>query len=178
MAITDTPRCASRAVRAAPTGPSPTTRTSASKPFAAISGLVRAGVVEGTEAFNLDADPVAVLQELHGPHRRPDPAGGAGEDEVARLQGHGLTQVLDLVPHVENQVARVGVLADLAVHQAADRERVGVRNLVGGGDPGAEGRVAVEGLAHDPLRRAVLPGALGGVVAAAVAEDRALGGAP
>jgi hypothetical protein len=38
--------------------------------------------------------------------------------------------------------------------------------------------VGVEGLAERPLGRAVLPGALGGVVAAAIAEDRAGGGVP
>ena len=63
------------------------------------------------------------------------------------------------------------VLPLLAVDEAAQAQRVRIGDLVGRGDPRSDGRVRVEGFAEAPLRRAVLPDALGHVIADAIAED-------
>ncbi len=81
----------------------------------------------------------------------------------------------DLVPDIEHQMAGVRILPHLPIDQAPQVQGVRIGDLVGGGDPGAEGRMGVEGLAQRPLRRPVLPHALGDVVADAPAEDGGAG---
>src|ERR1700746_2582154 len=110
--MTRTPLWASRAVRVAPTGPSPTTSTSQSNP-SAISRLRRAGIVQGPQAFDLHPHAIAGLEKAHRLHRCADAAGRAGEDQVARLEGHRLAQVFDLGPDVEDQPSRIGILPHL-----------------------------------------------------------------
>ena len=159
-----------------PTGPSPTTRTSQSKVALAIQASATQGLSSATQAFDLHLDPVARLEEPAWAHRRADPARRAGEDQVARLQRHRLAEMVDLVGQTLKTRWRV---LESCRTSSLTRQRMasacGSGDLVGRGDPRAERRVGVEGLAEHPLRRAVLPGPLGGVVAAAVAEHGAKG---
>ena len=68
-------------------------------------------------------------------------------------------------------VGRARVLDDLAVDEAADPERLRVRDLVGGHDPGPHRTERVEALATDPLAVAELEVPRRDVVQARVAED-------
>ena len=68
-------------------------------------------------------------------------------------------------------VAGARVLDDLAVDEAADPERLRIRDLVGGHDPRSHRTERVEALAADPLAVAELEVACRHVVQAGVAED-------
>src|SRR5271166_7194086 len=102
------------------------------------SDLLLEAVLDVTEAADLATDDIALLQELARVHGRADSAGRAGKDEIARFQGHGLRQVLDLLEDVENETAGVRGLAQFAVHAAAYVEVMDVSDGVGRGDPGTD----------------------------------------
>ena len=65
----------------------------------------------------------------------------------------------------------VGRLPLIAIDETADAEIMNIASRVARGDPGAERRVRIEGLAEAKLRGAHLPGAFGDIIADAVAED-------
>ena len=106
-------------------------------------------------AYALDIDHafVAGLQPARRLAAEPDAGGSAGRDDVARLQCKDARQKCDQLRHLEDQLAGVRILEDLAVDRHANGERMRVRDLVFGSDRGAHGAERVEGLAHDPLRR-------------------------
>ena len=88
----------------------------------------------------------------------PTPAGRAGEQQVAGLEGDELAHVGDQVGGGEHQLRGAAGLADHAVDLAADLEvGVGTADLVGGDQPRPDRRGVLPGLALQPLERAVLP---------------------
>src|SRR5215469_1604080 len=114
-------------------------------------------VLDRADALDLDANPVAGFQPRLSFHGRGDPGWRAGGDHVPRLKRARLRQDLDLPEAVEDELARVRLLAELAVDEGADVQRVRVAQLVGRGDPRADWPVRVEGLAQRPLRGLNLP---------------------
>ena len=80
-----------------------------------------------------------------------DAGGRAGEDDVAGQQRQHGGQLGDEAGDAEDEVAGAGVLHRLAVDGAAEREVVGVGELVGRDDPGAHRAVAAAGLAEREL---------------------------
>ena len=78
--------------------------------------------------------------------------------------------MFDLVPEIEHKIAGIGVLAQLAIDQPAYGQGMRVGDLVGGGDPGADGGMGVKALAQRPLRRAMLPCPFGHIIADTIAK--------
>jgi DNA-binding MarR family transcriptional regulator len=78
-------------------------------------------------------------------------SGRAGEDDVAREQGQDGRQLSDEPGDAEDEVARAGVLDLFAVDSAAQRQVVGVGNLVDGDDPRPHRPVPAPGLAEREL---------------------------
>ena len=100
-----------------------------------------------------------------------DPVGGAGGDDVARLQRHQLREVGEQRRHAEDQVRGRGPLHLLAVEGEADLDRVVRPGLVGGDQRRPAGGGAVEDLAGHPLRGGELEVAGGEVVEQRVAGE-------
>src|SRR5688572_25837214 len=100
-----------------------------------VVGFVDDGVLEHADAFDLDADDVAVGQQ--GGRRAGDahPAGRARGDDVAGLQGEGRRQVLDHLPAVEDELVGGRVLTEVVADPGAQAEAVRVAELVGGHEP-------------------------------------------
>src|SRR5204862_6061383 len=116
------PRRASRMASVSPVGPPPAIRTSQSGSTG--SALCNHGCFDMAEAVDLAAHDIASLEELARVHRRADPAWRSGEDAVAGLERHGRGEVLDLLPDVEDEVARIRLLPLLAIDEATQIERV------------------------------------------------------
>ena len=111
----DTPRSPSNPASAPPTGPSPAIRTSVSRSMAPVTEMasVPHHRLDCADPIDLDADPAPAPSGNTSAFLslRPDTARRAREDQVARLQRHGLAEVFDLLPEVEDQVTGVGVPA-------------------------------------------------------------------
>ena len=101
-------------------------------------------------------------------HERPDALGRAGEDDVARLEGHHAADVGHERGHVEDHVLRLAVLARLAVDAALDAHARGVERGLDQRPDGAEG---VEALAARELHVLALDVARRDVARARVPED-------
>ena len=104
------------------------------------------------------------------------PPGVPVKIEIAGLKRHRLRKMRDLIEHVEHQVPGIRRLPHLAVDAAAYIEVMHIADFIGCGDPGPDRRVGVERLSERPLRRAMLPGPFGDIIANAIAEN-VLGGA-
>src|SRR5215472_3704344 len=78
--------------------------------------------------------------------------------------------MLDLVPNAEDKISGVRILTLFAVDKATNAKRVRIAGLVRSSNPRTDRCMRVERFSQDPLRRAELPGSLGDIVAAAVAE--------
>src|SRR5689334_25285344 len=108
-----------RAVRTRPTCGLPVgegqkrTRTGEPGALATLDNLVG----ESADAFDGDGDLVADVQGA-------DPRGGAGEDDVAGEQGHGLGDVDDQVLDAVDHLAGAAELALLAVDRELDGQVV------------------------------------------------------
>ena len=103
--------------------------------------------------------------------RKAYAGGSAGGDHVAGLQRDHLRDVLDQLRNLENELAGVGFLQNLAADFERDIQRVRIGDLILGDDARPHGREGVEGLAHQPLRGGVLVIARADVVDDGVAED-------
>ncbi len=101
-----------------------------------------------------------------GVRAAPTPAGRAGEDEVARQQRQHRRQLGHEAWHAEDEVAGARVLHRLAVDGAAQRQVVGIGELVGRHHPGPDGSEAPVRLAQRELTAGgALQRALGDVLA-------------
>src|SRR3954454_3829600 len=89
------------------------------------------GMLDVAERLDLDPHDVARAQELPRVHRHADAARRAGQDEVPRLERAGLRDEVDELLRAEDEVARGGVLAQLAVDVGRDAQVARIRHLVG-----------------------------------------------
>ena len=103
-----------------------------------------------------------------------DAGGRAGRDDVAGLKAQAGRDRGDEGWHVEDEIARVGILPELAVDPTLHVEVLWV-DLVGGHDPRPHGAEAVEGFSEEPLLVVSLPVAGGHIVYDRVAEDVLVG---
>src|SRR5262249_16814572 len=103
---------------------------------------------------------------------RTNAAGSACENDVAGHEGHVGGDEADQVVAIENQLACILVLAQLAVFEKLDGEMMRV-DL--GFDVWTEGSKGVEGLGTRPLAFAILDGAIADVLGGCVAKDIASG---
>src|SRR6185503_6869358 len=94
-----------------------------------------------------------------------------GEQEIARLKRERLGYMLDLRGNIEDHVAGIAVLAQLAVDPALERLVGDVASFVRRGDPWTDRRVGVEPFAHDHGLAGALPVADGVVAAGHVAAN-------
>ena len=63
-----------------------------------------------------------------------------------RLEGEGIGAEFDQFGHAEDHLARIALLHDFTVEEAADAEILGIRHLVGGHKGGTDGAEGVEAL--------------------------------
>src|SRR5262249_52745691 len=82
---------------------------------------------------------------------------GAGENHIARLQGHRATEMGDLIENVEDQMPGVGILPALVVHETANSQGMRIAELIRRDNPRTNRRVSIKRLAEHPLRRLELP---------------------
>ena len=122
-------------------------------------------VGQDAEAGDRDLD---LVTHLH----RADALGGAGEDDVAGQQGHHAGDLLDQGGDVEDHVAGVAVLLEVAVEVGLHADAVDeVLRVEVGLDPRAERAEGVEALGPGELHVGALQVARGHVVGDGVAED-------
>ena len=117
-------------------------------------------VAQQPQPVNFHFHAVACLQRSH-------PGGGAGEDQVARLQRHHRRDVRDQHADVEDHVTRGGQLPHLPVDAAGD-QRVG--GIEVGVHPGTEWAERVEAFGARPLAVGLLQVAGGDVIPDGVAQ--------
>src|SRR5262249_56451703 len=96
-----------------------------------------------------DLDHVSGLEEF--PARRADPGGGAGENEVARMERHSARQLRDLLGQIEDHTLAVGVLLEDVVHPELEAEILRVADVARWHDPWAERTGALECLVLGPI---------------------------
>src|SRR3954470_3105102 len=101
----------------------------ATRTKAIYSTLLRDGVGQGAEALDLDRDLVTVLQQDLRIPEDADAGRRARGDQVAGLQRDRAADVADDLGDREDHVRRRGVLHDLAVEDASDRQRLRVVDL-------------------------------------------------
>src|SRR3984957_5865781 len=101
--------------------------------------LANDGIFQTSNSFDLRYHFVADLHVAQALRR-------SGQDNVAGRQGHKFAEVGNQRGNVENHVARVAFLRDLAVHQSAKRQIHWVRDIGGIHQPGADGRCRVAAL--------------------------------
>src|SRR5215510_14967717 len=106
-------------------------------------------VAQLADAFDPELHDVAGLEE-HAP-RHPHAGRRAGQDEVARLQGHARRQHRDLLGGVLDHAARAGVLHERVVDPELKRQRLRIGKLVDRNDPGPERARDVEALLAEPV---------------------------
>src|SRR6266540_3231899 len=99
-------------------------------------------VADGADAGDPALDRLAWLQEAGRLAGEADTSRRAGEDDVARQQRHDGRQLGYQAGDVEDQVAGAGVLHRLSVDGAAQRQVVGIVELVGRDQPRADRAVA------------------------------------
>src|SRR3954463_11540592 len=119
-------------------------------PRAAAPPSSDAAILELADARDRDAHRVAGLQESRRVEADADAGGRAGRNDVPGQEGRAGRDRGDQGRNVEDEVARVGALAQLAVDPAFHLEVLWIER-VGGRDPRAHGAERVEGLAEEPL---------------------------
>src|SRR5712692_10456845 len=77
---------------------------------------------------------VAGFEETAASHAHA--SGGPREHEIAGVERHARRKHRDLLGGVEDQLARMGVLHQLAVQPQPDSELMGIADVAGGNDPG------------------------------------------
>src|SRR5262249_14199657 len=90
------------------------------------------GIAEDAQAIDFDLDDVAGLEPDGGFARHADTRRGAGEDQVAGLEGEDLREIRDQLVDPEDELAGGRVLHGLAVEPQADAQVVGVGDLIRG----------------------------------------------
>ena len=93
---------------------------------------------------DLASDGIADDQRFRRLEREADAARRSGENNVTRLERHGLRELGDLLPDVEDQMPGIRALAKLAVDKGAQPQDVRVADLVSRDDARAKGTVRIE----------------------------------
>src|ERR1700722_2062925 len=101
-------------------------------------------VFDRADFFDLAFDGTADDQRPRRLEREADAARRSRENNVTRLERHGLRELGDLLPDVEDQVPGIRVLAKLAVDKGAQPQDVRVADLVSRDDARAKGTVRIE----------------------------------
>jgi hypothetical protein len=101
----------------------------------------------------------------------PYPRRRARQEQTPRLQRRPLTQIANLLPHIENHIPRMPILHRLPVINRPNPQRLRILDHLPRHQHRAYGTAAVEALAEAPLRRQQLHGARADVVGGRVAED-------
>src|SRR5579863_456376 len=107
--------------------------------------------------IDLDPHDVAGLEPFRRLHRARDAAWRAGRNQCPGFQRKDRRKHLDQLETIEDQIARVRMLAQLAVDEGLEFERMRVAQLVGGDDPRSDRPVGIERLAERHGRRTPLP---------------------
>ena len=116
-------------------------------PRSSTGALCDTAVLAGPQAFDLGGEHLAGLEEDLRVTGEADTAGRAGRDHVTGAERDDAGDVRDHGRHIEEQVARIRVLHDFAVHQTADRQTAPAGGqLVGCHQPRSERRGRLEGL--------------------------------
>src|SRR5215467_4133671 len=109
-------------------------------------------IAEDTNTFDLDLAHVAGAHPDRGLTGVADARGGAGDEEVAGLEGNRLCHVNERFDDGKHHVGRVVRLHHLAVEPALDLEPFARRwQLVGRHHPRPKASGTIEVLAHVPL---------------------------
>jgi len=69
-----------------------------------VSNFINERSLDCVEPIYLHSDAIARPQKLRGFHKGAYAPGCSGEQQVAGFQSHGLRQVRNLVPYVENKM--------------------------------------------------------------------------
>src|SRR5580704_835909 len=101
-------------------------------------------VFDRADFVDLASDGIADDQRPRRLEREADAARRSRENNVTRLERHGLRELGDLLPDVEDQVPGIRVLAKLAVDKGAQPQDVRVADLVSRDDARAKGTVRIE----------------------------------
>src|SRR4029077_15730289 len=101
-------------------------------------------VFDRTYFVDLAPDGIADDQWSRRLESEANAARSSRENEIARLKGHGLGKLDDLLANIEDQRAGVGVLAKLAVDQRPPPQNMRVFDFISGDDARAKGTVRIE----------------------------------
>src|SRR6266853_648434 len=105
--------------------------------------------VQLADLLDPQPDGIAGFEEAAPSHAHP--RGSPREHEIARVERHARRQHRDLLGGIEDQLARVGVLHQLAVHPQLDSELMRIAEVPRRDDPGPERAGTVEALLADPV---------------------------
>ena len=119
------------------------------------------GIHERRQALNPHLQPVARFDGTNA-------AGCASEDYIAGKQSQIGGHKANEIKTVENELARIGVLAELPILEKLD---VQVVRIDLGFDIGTERREGIKGFSAGPLAFAVLNGSIADVLGGGVAEN-------
>ena len=120
------------------------------------------------QAFDLQLHHVSGFEVAGRLHTQAHPRRGAGGDQVAGFQGHELGEVVHQIVAPEDHGLRIALLHRPPVDRQPHLQVLRVSNLVGRGQPGAQG---VEGVARLPLGPLPAPFELEGPRDLAIARD-------
>src|SRR2546425_7481807 len=134
------------------------------------SRLSAKAVVKRPDARDRYRDFIPRLEKAGRIEADPDAGRRAGGDEIAGPQGEARRDRSDQRGDIEDEIAGIGVLPELAVYPAFHLEIVWIE-LVGRRDPGTHRAEGVERLPHEPLLVIALPIARGHIVDDGVAPD-------
>src|SRR5262245_4694232 len=105
-------------------------------------------VGQRSDFLDPDLDHVSGLEEF--PARRADPGGGAGENEVARMERHSARQLRDLLGQIEDHTLAVGVLLEDVVQPEIEAEILRVTGVARWDSPWGERARTAESLVAGP----------------------------
>src|SRR5438093_1312834 len=120
------------------------------------------GVFERPDPIDLDTNDIPAFEITRRVEADADTGGRAGRDDVAGAERHARRDGGDDGRDVEDEVARIRALPDVAVDEAANA-RVGEIDLVAGNGKGPHGTERILRLRHQPLAVAGLQVAGGDV---------------
>src|SRR5271156_4741330 len=114
-------------------------------------------VFDRADFVDLASDGIADDQWLRRLESEANAARRSGENDITRLEGHGLRELGDLAPNVEDQVPGIRVLAKLTVDKGAQAQDVRVSDFLVGDDTRTKGAVRIQRFSEHPLRSLLLP---------------------
>src|SRR5271156_1067446 len=109
-------------------------------------------VFDRADFVDLASDGIADDQWFRRLESEANAARRSGENDIPRLEGHGLRQLGDLLPDVEDQVPGIRVLTKLAVDKGPQPQDVRVADLIGSYNARTKRTVRIERFSEHPLR--------------------------